>query len=296
MLDTGSNDFAVTDQRGEREDTPPEHPPELGPPHRVNRPSPQAGGLSTPSSIRPRIHISLDSDARAGTRLDASRATGFAAAATEFPISLRDTIGETLHLVLARDRPRVGTWLREMWSDNPWSKLDLLLLDREIPVAQLRYDPLGSPLMDIACREEQWQLTTGRPHVWDVNLERSDGQAPLGCYRARRWRAGGIIELADGTNVMVRKPLTSHWHLDTPSTESFVEVQHRVAHMNCADEPLRVTMKSCGAPRPSSGGSNRLRRYLARRRDHSQRRGLTLGRPGTDETRATAERLAQEPG
>jgi hypothetical protein len=97
--------------------------------------------------------------------------------------------------------------------------------------------------MHIACREEHWQLSKYKPHGWDLKLERANDQAPLGNYRARHWRAGGTIELADGTSVVASKS-SSRWCLHMPEAEPFVEIPHRVAQIHSADEPLRVTMKS----------------------------------------------------
>jgi hypothetical protein len=97
--------------------------------------------------------------------------------------------------------------------------------------------------MDIACSEGQWQLSKHKRFGWDLNLERADDQAPLGYYRARHWRAGGTIELMDNMSVVVRNSST-HWRLQMPHAEPFVEIRHRLAHMHNAEEPMRVTIKS----------------------------------------------------
>jgi hypothetical protein len=97
--------------------------------------------------------------------------------------------------------------------------------------------------MDVACREGHWWLTKDKPNGWDLNLERANDQALLGHYCARHWRAGGTIELADGTSVVADKSL-SRWRLHMPKAEPFVEITQRAAHIRSAEEPLRVTMKS----------------------------------------------------
>jgi hypothetical protein len=171
-----------------------------------------------------------------GEHDDASRVWGFAAAGAEFPLKLQDTIGETLRLIRTSDQDR--RWHRALSWDS-----DLLLLAGEIPVADLHFSTSLTTLMYIACCEERWRLTKDKPNGWDLNLERANDQAPLGHYWAHHWRAGGTIELADGTSFVVSRSL-SRWRLHMPEAEPFVEIPHRAALMHSTEEPLRVTMKS----------------------------------------------------
>jgi hypothetical protein len=181
--------------------------------------------------------------------LDAS--AGDELAAIEFRLTLRDTVGETLRLV--RPGPSPGSER----ADGSWRPRRLLgrefwLLAGELPVAYLRYGDRNDPaLVEVVCREERWQLTKHRRTGWDLSLQRTADHAPLGRYRGRRWRAGGTIELADGTSATARNWPGGPWRLEASGAKPFAEVKRGLITRSRRDEPLRVTMKS--APREIVG-------------------------------------------
>ena len=115
---------------------------------------------------------------------------------SRFSLGLREVVGQELRLVPAAE----GT--SGMWS-----------LDAgEISVARLRFGHDGWAL-DVACKEEQWRLTKHRKFGWELSLERPDGTR-LGSYHGGGWRAGGSIELTDGTRAKLRRSLLgNNWQI-----------------------------------------------------------------------------------
>jgi hypothetical protein len=174
--------------------------------------------------------------------LDASY--GDELAAIEFPVTLRDTVGGTLRLV--RPGPSPGYERADgSWRPPRFLGREFWLVAGELSVAYLRYGDRDDPaLVEMACREERWQLTEHRRTGWDLSLERTTDHAPLGGYRGRRWRAGGTIELADGTSITVQNWPGGPWRLQTRGAKPFAEVRRGLVTRSRRDEPLRVTMKS----------------------------------------------------
>jgi hypothetical protein len=169
-----------------------------------------------------------------GRGLDASRGS-VDLSAIEFPLRLCDTVGSTLHLVLA-EKCRDSGWLK-----RAFAKGGFWLLAGEIPVAYLRHGDRA--LVEIACREECWRLTKHRRYGWELNLERLEDSEPLGRYRGRSWQKGGRIELGDDGNVLVHKGMTSPWRMRLAGSEPFAEIAHSLYRWH-RDEPLRVTLRS----------------------------------------------------
>jgi hypothetical protein len=155
--------------------------------------------------------------------------------AIEFPSRLCDTVGSTLHLVLA-EKHRDGGWVK-----TTFDKGGFWLLAGETPVAYMRYGEHA--LVEIACREECWRLTKDRPVGWELNLERLEDSEQLGRYRGRSWRKGGRIELGDDGDVLVDKGLGSPWRMRLAGGEPFAEILHSLYRWH-RDEPLRVTLRS----------------------------------------------------
>jgi hypothetical protein len=121
------------------------------------------------------------------------------ATTADFSLGLREVVGKELRLV-----PAAGG------TSGTWS-----LNTGDIPVAHLRFGHDGWGV-DVACKEEQWRLIKHRRFGWGLNLECSDGVC-LGSYHGRRWRAGGSIELADGTSAELRRSLLrNNWQIQNP--------------------------------------------------------------------------------
>jgi hypothetical protein len=123
--------------------------------------------------------------------------------AVEFPVFLSATVGRDLRLVgtkyeyaLVAGGGRAGaiSLLGEFW------------------------------LAHMACREGDWFLTRRRKHGWEFVIEVED-RSQVGLYSGRRWRAGGTIQMADGTRVDLRRrtPIAD-WNLQTPDHRPFAAI------------------------------------------------------------------------
>jgi hypothetical protein len=106
-------------------------------------------------------------------------------------------VGEELRLVPAPDATS-GTWSLNAGAGA---------------VAHLRFGHDGWAL-DVARKEEHWQIAKHGRFGRELNLERHDG-ALLGTYQGRRWRSGGSVELADKFGAELRRSLlrNNHWRI-----------------------------------------------------------------------------------
>jgi hypothetical protein len=164
------------------------------------------------------------------------------AKAADFSLRLREVVGQELRLVPGADGTS-GTWS---------------LNAGDIPVAHLRFGHDGWAL-DVACKEEQWRLAKHKRFGWELNLERPDGVC-LGSYHGRRWRAGGSIELADGTRAELRRSLLrSNWQIQNPHG-AVCEILSRAADPRISLLPgLRgVSMTVTIDPEPTGSASLHL--------------------------------------
>lgn len=154
----------------------------------------------------------------------------------DFHARLQDVIGVTLRLELV-------TSPEELLGQEVFFGREFHLLADGLPVAHLRYGDQAPALVEIACSEERWRLTKHWQTGWYLSLERTTDSVPIGRYRGRHWRAGGMIELTDGGSVTVRHRPGGRWRLAMPGTKPFAKLRQRRSGLR-SNEPLQVTIKS----------------------------------------------------
>ena len=138
--------------------------------------------------------------------------------AVEFDVFLRATVGRDLRLV--------GT------------KYEYELVAGEDRAGVISLGPTEW-LAHMACREGDWYLTKHHKQGWEFVIEAED-RSQVGRYSGGRWRAGGAILMADGTQVDLRRTIGRTWNLETADRRPFAAI--RVSRWDMW--PITVTIRS----------------------------------------------------
>ena len=138
--------------------------------------------------------------------------------AVEFPVFLSATVGRKLRLL--------GTaYEYELVAGD--DRAGVISLSGEFGLAHM------------ACREGGWYLTKHRKLGWEFVIEAED-RSHVGRYSGGRWRAGGAILMADGTQVDLRRTIGRTWNLETADRRPFAAIGMSGLKRNKA----RVTIRS----------------------------------------------------